>query len=196
MNERYRTLFTEQQIDTRIDELAREIVIDHFDDNPLYVALMRGALPFASKLMFAIHKYAPTIHPDLDTLTVSTYRSGQEPGEPRIVTDLSPASRVYGRTVIVLDDVLDKGLTAEFVTRHLQGLGALGIELAVLVQKHVDQIHEITPTYCGFQTGDEWLTGMGMDDDAMGPEHNRWLPEIKAIKRDDEPPQLAELTNV
>jgi hypoxanthine phosphoribosyltransferase len=184
MTERYRTLYTTKQVDEQITRLAHEIVDDHRNDNPLFVALLRGAAPFASKLMFEVARQAPEMHPDLDYMMVSTYGSGTHAHEPRIVTDLAPTTAVKERLVIIVDDVLDKGITAEFVRHHLEGMGARAIQLAVLAQKRAVRVHDIEPDYCGFDAGDEWLVGMGMDDADLAHEGNRWLSEIREIRRD------------
>jgi len=184
MNSRYRTLYTASEVDGQITRIASEIIRNCRDDNPLFVALLRGAAPFASKLMFEIAKQAPDMHPDLDYMMVSTYGNAQHAHEPRIVTDLAPDTDVRGRTVIVLDDVLDKGITAHFVREHLRNMGAGDVKLAVLAQKQVERVHDITPDYCGFDATDEWLVGMGMDDADLAHEGNRWIGEILEIKRD------------
>lgn len=184
MNERYHLLYTADQVDEQITRLASEIVTDHTDDNPLFVALLRGAAPFASKLMFELVRQSPEMHPELDYMMVSTYGNSQRAHEPRIVTDLSPDTTVRDRTVIVVDDVLDKGITAEFVRHHLLNMGAGAVKLAVLAQKQVERVHDITPDYCGFDATDEWLVGMGMDDAGLAHEGNRWLGEILEITKD------------
>lgn len=177
-----RTIFaTEDQVTKRINELAGEIIRDHSGRNPLFVALLRGAAPFASQLMFAIAKQAPDFQPELDYMMVSTYGSERHASEPHIVTDLSPDTTTTGRTVIIIDDVLDKGITAHFVAAHLRSRGASNVQLAVLADKKTEKVHEITADYCGFTVEDVWLTGMGMDDAASGKEHCRWLGSIEAI---------------
>ena len=191
MTERYRRLYDRKQVQARIGELAAQIIHDHQRNNPLFVALLRGASPFATKLMFEIARQAPTMHPDLDYMMVSTYGGSQHAGEPRIVTDLSPTTEVDGRYTIILDDVRDLGITGEFVEHHLLGLGALSVQLAVLAEKAVERTTTIEAAYCGFSVGDNWLVGMGMDDAQAGHEAYRWLDEIWEIRRDDEPPQLA-----
>src|SRR5690606_31860681 len=103
---------TEEQVTARIDELADEIIRDFRGEKPLFIALLRGAAPFAAQLMFAIARKAPDFHPEIDYMMVSTYGSGQKAGEPSIVTDVAPTTTVSGRQVIILDDVLDKGITA------------------------------------------------------------------------------------
>lgn len=172
---------TEDQVNTRIDELASEIIHDFSGQKPLFVALLRGAAPFAAKLMFAIAKQAPDFHPELDYMMVSTYGSERTASEPRIVTDLSPKTTTSGRSVIILDDVLDKGITAHFVANHLRANGAEDIKLAVLADKRTERVHNVTADYCGFVVDDAWLVGMGMDDAASGKEYNRWLGSIEAI---------------
>lgn len=172
---------TEEQVTTKINELATQIVTDFSGRQPLFVALLRGAAPFASQLMFAIVREAPEFQPELDYMMVSTYGAGHKAGEPRIVTDLAPDTTATGRPVIIIDDVLDKGITAYFVSEHLRARGATDIYLAVLANKHTEKAHDIPADYCGFEVDDMWLVGMGMDDAGSGKEHNRWLGSIEAI---------------
>lgn len=178
MSERYIKLAKTENITTTISRVAKEIIANHPHDNPLFVALLRGAMPFASKLMIAITHEKQNYHPDLDYMLVSTYGNDNRAGEPRIVTDIAPSTTVENRNVIIVDDVLDKGITAEFVTRHFHALGATSVELAVLAEKNTDRIYDVSPDYCGFSFGDKWLVGMGMDDPTAAHEGYRWLDEI------------------
>ena len=172
---------TADQVTTRIDELADEIIRDFPEEKPLFIALLRGAAPFASKLMFAIAKQAPEFHPEMDYMMVSTYGSGHEAGEPRIIADLTPSTVVRNRPVVIVDDVLDKGITAHFVAAHLETNGASDVRLAVLANKRTEKTHDIPADYVGFEVDDAWLVGMGMDDADSGKEYNRWLGSIEAI---------------
>lgn len=176
-------LATEEQVTTRINELATQIAVDFNSQQPLFVALLRGAAPFAAKLMFAIAKQAPGFQPEIDYMMVSTYGSEQKAGEPHIVTDLAPDTVATGRPVIIIDDVLDKGITAHFVASHLRSRGATDIYLAVLANKRTEKERDITADYCGFEIDDMWLVGMGMDNADSGKEHDRWLGSIEAITR-------------
>jgi len=170
-------------VDAQIDRLAAEILTDETDRSPLFVSLLHGAAPFASKLMFAIARQSPEFHPDLKAMIVSTYGDGQQAGEPHIVTDLPPTTAVSGRDVIVVDDVLDKGITADFVAQHLRIRGAATIRLAVLCDKLTQRERDVTADYAGFTMADNWLVGMGMDDAAIADEGYRWLEEIWEIKK-------------
>ncbi len=199
MSERYRQLFDRTQVNQRIGQLASEITA-HYPgggelDRPLFVGLMRGAMPFASKLMFEIARQAPEFHPELDVMMVSTYGDGRHAGEPRIVTDLARTTSVFGRPVVIVDDILDQGITANFVMGHLDKLNPGSIELAVLAKKAISRVHDIEPNYYGFDVGDRWIVGMGMDDAADGNEHYRWLDEIWEVNQPDDPPMKAELVS-
>lgn len=182
MEEHYNKLASSSEVQSHIERIAREILIKH-SVTPLFVALLRGAAPFTSKLLFEITKQSPNFHPELDYMTVSTYGDGRQVGEPHIVTDLAPSTNVSNRPVIVLDDVLDKGVTADFVFRHLQARNAGKLELAVLCDKTTERIRPITADYVGFTFKDNWLTGMGMDDASMATEAHRWLDEIWEVKQ-------------
>lgn len=168
-------------VDSKINDLAGLIVKEHKTSGPLFVALLRGAAPFASKLMFAIAQKSPSFNPELDYMMVSTYGTGRRAGEPHIVTDLAPNTKVKGREVIIIDDVLDKGITANFVTNHLLNRGAATVQLTVLVTKQTKRKYDITADYSCFDLPDEWLVGMGMDDGSSGVEFYRWSNDISKI---------------
>ncbi len=175
------TLQSSTQVEQRIIKLAHDIIVNFPDKKPLFVALLRGAAPFASKLMFEISNQNPDFHPELDYMMVQTYGDKRTAGEPRIITDLAPDTVVNGRIVILTDDVLDKGITAHFVINYLKSLGADEVQLAVLAVKRTERKHDITPDYYGFEVEDKWLVGMGMDDASSGKEHDRWLGSIEAV---------------
>lgn len=164
-----------------INRVADEIIRDYSNESPLFVSLLRGAAPFSSQLLFAISRLEPNRHPELDYMTVSTYGDERTAGQPRIVTDLAPETVVKGRPVIILDDVLDKGITADFVAKHLLTKGAASVKLAVLVDKKTDRTHPIAADYACLQTDDVWLAGMGMDDAATATEAYRWSDYIIEI---------------
>lgn len=178
----YNKLASSDEVDQSITEIAQQILHDH-EETPLFVALLRGAAPFSAKLMTEIVKQSPDYHPELDYMMVSTYGAGQHAGEPHIVTDLAPSTAVNSRTVIIIDDVLDKGITANFVSAHLHARGAANVQLAVLCDKKVTRQKPVEADYKGFTFDDKWLVGMGMDDAGAVHEGYRWLHEIWEISR-------------
>ncbi|HEY1085970.1 MAG TPA: phosphoribosyltransferase family protein [Candidatus Saccharimonadales bacterium] len=182
MEERYNKLASREEIDSQIKKIAEDI-LKTYDSSPLFVALLRGAAPFTSKLMFELNRLSPDFHAELDYMMVSTYGTERTASEPHIITDLAPSTIVKGRDVVVLDDVLDKGITADFVYSHLKARGAKNLQLAVLCDKKAMREKEIEADYAGFEFSDNWLTGMGMDDVSVAPEAHRWLEEIWEVKR-------------
>ena len=174
-------LASREQIDTAISSMATGIIKEFGGTQPLFVALLRGAAPFASKLMFELTKQAPDMHPELDYMTVSTYGIGRQAGTPHIAMDLAPDTDVANRTVIVLDDVLDKGVTSMFVAHYLLDKGAKDVKLAVLVEKDIERTSPEHADFACFHAGEEWLVGMGMDDASVARDGHRWLNEIRII---------------
>lgn len=178
----YQQLFTDKHIDNRINEIAEQILRHYPANSPLFVALLRGANPFASKLMFALARQSPDFHPELDYMMVSTYGHERTAKQPVVVTDLAPSTTVKDRKVVIIDDVIDLGITSDFVSKLLMERGARSVKLAVLAAKDVPS-RTSQADYVGFETGDKWLVGMGLDDAKSGLEHYRWLDEIWEIKR-------------
>ena len=183
MHERYSKLAGSDDVNQQINRIAMDILRDQPDKSPLFVALLRGAAPFSSRLMTEIAQQSPDYHPEIDYMMVSTYGAEKHASEPHIVTDLAPSTTVKDRSVVIIDDVLDKGITADFVTKHLQARGAAAIRLAVLCDKQTARERDITADYVGFRFDDNWLVGMGMDDAETANEGYRWLDEIWEIKR-------------
>ena len=177
MHNHYSKVADKQQITHSIARIATQIIQDH-SATPLFVSLLRGAAPFSSMLMFELARQAPEFHPEIDYMMVSTYGGERHASKPHIVTDLAPSTTVTGRTVVIIDDVLDKGITAQFVTQHLRKRGAAQVRLAVLCDKRTQRSYDITPDYSGFTFEDNWLVGMGMDDARAATEGYRWLEEI------------------
>lgn len=167
-------LYTESQVATRITEMAETIIDTYVSHNPLFVCLLRGGAPFASRLMFAITKKDPHFYPELDYMTVRTYGNTLTPKEPQLIMGLSPHTQPKDRPAIILDDVLDTGETADFVAKQLRLKGATSVDLCVLVKKQKKQRLYDGAILAGFDAPADWLTGMGLDDPRIAAEANRW----------------------
>jgi hypoxanthine phosphoribosyltransferase len=173
-------LYSESQVDARIAEMAIDITQEYKGTKTLFIPLLNGAVPFTAKLMSAIQRYDPYFHPNAQTMVVSRYGPNREPGEPRVVADLPPDYRdLTGLHVVLLDDLIEGGGTTEHATQHLQGYNAKEIDRIVLVRKLRDPPVEGNIAMVGFDNApDVWLTGMGMDDNHLAPEANRWAGYI------------------
>lgn len=181
MENTYDLVATTGEVDAAIARIAQGVLANH-QTSPLFVALLRGAAPFASKLMFEIVRQAPHYNPELDYMMISTYGADHTAKQPVIVTNLAPSTTVAGRSVIILDDVIDLGVTSDFVRDLLVSRGATSVELAVLATKDVP-MRQSQADYVGFEAGDKWLVGMGLDDAHAGTEAYRWVDSIWAIRR-------------
>lgn len=174
-------LASSPQVEQKISQMASTIIADYESKSPIFVCLLRGAAPFAGKLMFEITRQAPEFYPQLDYMTVKTYGGERHASEPQIVMDLAPGTSVEGRDIIILDDVLDTGVTSTFVAKTLRSREAKTTALAVLVEKNINRPQHLTADYRCFEAGSEWLAGMGMDDPRTANEAYRWLDEIRIV---------------
>lgn len=170
-------LYTADQVTARITAMAQEIIATYPADKPLFVCLLKGAVPFTSQLLAAITNHDPTFNPEVEYMHVSAY------GDERSASDATAYSSIAdtviaGRNVIVLDDCLDRGFTYRATKQLLQRQGAASVKLVVLANKQTDQADRDTPLLSGFDTPDVWLVGMGMDDAATTPEAQRWADYI------------------
>lgn len=172
-------LISEAELTEHINKLAGEIIQKFAGQNPLFICLLRGGMPFAAQLMFAITRQDPHFHPELDYMTVSSYGSELAASEPRIVMDISYKSEITGRPVIVVDDMIDKGSTYTFTKKHLENKGAQQVYLAALVQRESVKSREFDADFHCFSVDSQaWLTGMGLDDPRIGREANRWAQYV------------------
>lgn len=201
MNERYHKLYDSKRINQRIGQLASEITANYngddpkYGENPLFIALLRGAAPFSSKLMFEIARQAPDFNPEIDYMMTSRYANSIVPdAETKIIMDIAPDTVVKNRNIIIVDDVLDMGETATTVRNHVLEMGARYVELATLVEKDVPRSTTIEADYVGFKAPNTWLVGMGMDEGALAKESYRWSDSIWAINPEDLQPQHAVIT--
>ncbi|MGB4759424.1 MAG: phosphoribosyltransferase family protein [Candidatus Saccharimonadales bacterium] len=177
---------TQEQIGQVVDGMAQKIIAAEYP-NPVYLALLNGAVPFAVTLMCAIQaRSSDEDAPTLYYMHVSTYGSGQEARTPRIQSDTLGALSLRDRTVIVLDDVHDTGTTLGAVQKYLlardvkDGLTEDDIKFAVLAQKDVPRSNDIEADHVGIYLGSEWLYGAGLNGmpGVANPEAGRWTRQI------------------
>ena len=173
-------LYTAPEVQRRIEEMAQEIIITQRANKPLFVCLLKGAVPFTSQLMMAITRQDPTFHPEVVYMHASAYGTAQTAGEVSVYSSID-STAIAGRSVIVLDDCLDKGVTYTAIRKILLAEHAASVELIVLVNKQVERSNVDEPRMSGFSTPDVWLIGMGLDDADTAPEAERWAGYIADV---------------
>ena len=169
-----RVLLTEEQLQTRVQELGRQIAWDYRGKNPAMVCILKGAIMFYTDLLRAM-----PIQLSMDFMAVSSYgKRTKSSGEVEIRKDLS--SSIENRHVIIVEDIIDSGFTLTYLTRMLSARGAASIKLCTLLDKPSRRAPGITlkSDYAGFEIGDDFVVGYGLDYD----EAYRNLPYIGVLK--------------
>jgi hypoxanthine phosphoribosyltransferase len=165
-------LITGEQIQARISEMGAEIARDYAGRNPLLIGVLKGAFVFLSDLVRAID-----LRVGLEFMAISSYgASTRSSGEVRIVKDLDVP--IEGRDIIVVEDIVDTGLTLNYLLSNLESRGATSVALAALLNKQERRIKEVKIDYLGFTIPDAFVVGYGLDF----AERYRNLPYIAVLK--------------
>jgi hypoxanthine phosphoribosyltransferase len=147
----------EKQLATRVAELGAQITADFVDEPPLLVAVLKGAMLFLSDLCRAIE-----LPVDVDFMAVSSYGSATKTsGVVRIVKDLD--SELEGRRVLVVEDIIDSGLTLNYLRRYLNARQPKSLDICALLVKEGEQRVEIPLRYVGFTIPSDFVVGYGLD---------------------------------
>jgi hypoxanthine phosphoribosyltransferase len=165
-------VLTEEQIQRRVRELGAQIAHDYEGSSLLLVAVLRGAALFVADLARAID--GPV---EIDFMAVSSYGSStKSSGVVRIIKDLDEV--IAGRDVLVVEDILDTGLTLKYLLRNLASRKPKSLEVVTLLSKEGKQRVPIECKYVGFSVPDEFVVGYGLDY----AEKYRNLPYIGVLK--------------
>jgi hypoxanthine phosphoribosyltransferase len=168
-------LFSQQEIQDRIKELGAQITHDYAGKNPLLIGVLKGACFFLSDLMRAIDTRL-----SLEFMAISSYGSStRTSGEVRIMKDLDVP--IEGREILVVEDIVDTGLTLSYLLANLKSRGAASVKLAALLDKFERREKEVKIDYLGFKIPDEFVVGYGLDF----AERYRNLPFIAVLKNPD-----------
>ncbi len=154
-----KVLVTAEQIRTRIAEIAAQIDEHYEGKNVLLVGVLKGAVPFMADLARAMD--LPTTQ---DWMAVSSYGSGTiSSGVVRILKDLD--TDVKDRDVLIVEDIIDSGLTLSWLTANLKARGAASVEIVTLLRKPEAAKVEIAVRWVGFDIPNEFVVGYGLDYD-------------------------------
>lgn len=167
-----RILFSEEQLATRVAELGRQISADYRGKQPLFVGILRGCILFYSDLMKNI-----SVDCNMDFMCLSSYAGTSSTGQVRTMLDLRES--IKGRHVVVVEDIVDTGLTLEYLMTNLKSRGAASIEICCLLDKPCNRKAEIHPKYVGFTVENEFVIGYGLDYNEL----YRNLPYIGVFRK-------------
>ncbi|HSJ85517.1 MAG TPA: phosphoribosyltransferase family protein [Acidimicrobiia bacterium] len=144
---------TEADIASRVEELGKAMTEDYAGRDPLFVVVMTGSIPFAADLVRSVG-----VRCEVDFLGLNRFG---ESGRIGIAMDLS--TPVLDREVILVEDITDTGLTLSVLRKMILDRGAATVATASLVDKTARRVTEVPIEYRGFEVGDEYLVGYGMD---------------------------------
>lgn len=152
-----RPIVTQEEMRTRIKELGRQITADYAEKDLILVGILKGAYAFYADLARAIR-----IPLRVDFLVVSSYNSkSKTSGKVKMVTDLT--EDIAGRDVLLVEDIVDSGLTVQYLTNTLSKRKPKSIRVCALLSKPERRKVDVTVHYVGFQIPNKYVVGYGLD---------------------------------
>jgi hypoxanthine phosphoribosyltransferase len=151
-------LLTEAQIQARVVELGSQVSADYAGRALTLVSVLKGSLPFMADLMRTISQPLR-----IDLMEVSSYGGSttESSGLVRILKDLS--SSIEGEDVLIVEDIIDTGLTLNYLVRYLRGKKPASLRICTLLDKPARRLVEIDVDYIGFTIPDQFVVGYGLD---------------------------------
>lgn len=151
-----RVILTEEQIKGRVGTLAAEISRDYEGLDPIVVTVLRGAVYFFVDLTRSL-----SIPHSIDFLAISSYGPHPRVGGVRITKDLD--LDIHGRHVLIVEDIIDTGLTLHYLIRALRERGPASLKVCVFLDRTAQRIANLHVDYRGFEIEEEWVVGYGLD---------------------------------
>ena len=170
-----KVLIDECQLQQRVRDLGEQISADYQGKHLHLICILKGACVFLADLI----RHLP-LDISIDFMAVSSYANSlHTSGEVKIIKDLD--SIIQGRDVMIIEDILDTGLTLDYLTRSLRTRAPNSLNICALLSKPTRRIKEVNAAYVGFEIPDEFVVGYGLDF----AERYRNLPTISVMKKDE-----------
>lgn len=170
-----KVLIPQDRLQERVSELGQEISQAYERKDLAVVAILKGSFVFAADLLRAL-----SVMPTIDFMSISSYAGEPGSGVVRITKDLE--ENIAGRHVVLIEDIIDTGLTANYLLRVLRQRNPASLELCALLDKSARRIIDLPIAYSGFDIPDQFVVGYGMDYQ----QRYRNLPYIATLKRSPE----------
>ena len=170
-NDIEKVLISEEELESHVAEIGRQISRDYADKNPIFVGVLKGCFIFMADLMRHV-----TVNCTMDFMSVSSYRGTTSTGAVKINKDLN--EDIEGRHLILVEDILDSGVTLNYLKNYLSVRRPASIRVATLMDKPARRKADIYADYSCFEVPDAFVVGYGLDYN----ENYRNLPYIGILK--------------
>ena len=167
-----RVLLDTEAVRARVSELGAQLSAEYAGKKPVLIGILKGSIPFMADLMRAM-----TEDHTIDFMGASSYSGEASSGVVRLTLDLRES--ISGRDVLVVEDIIDTGLTLSYLRQNLLTRQPRSLELVTLLDKPDCRKVVISPKYCGFRIPNEFVVGYGLDYN----ESYRHLPYIGVLKK-------------
>ena len=167
MSDIKKVLITEEEIQNKVKELGEKITEDYRGKDLFLLGILKGAVPFMADIMRKID-----LDLEYDFMDVSSYQGTRSMGEVRILKDISTS--IVGKDILIVEDIIDTGITLSYLTKVLKSRGANSIEIVTMLSKPSRRKIDLPVKYNGYEIEDYFVIGYGMDYD----EKYRALPYI------------------
>ena len=165
-------LISEEELQKRIGELGQQLAKDYDGKDPIFVGVLKGVVNFFTDMV-----RATPIRCQYEFMAVSSYGGGTSTsGNVKLLKDVS--CNIKGRHVVILEDILDSGLTLKFVTEHLRSMEPASLKICTMLDKPERRKVDIFADYVGFTIPNEFVVGFGLDYQ----EFYRNLPFVGVLK--------------
>ncbi|QNQ82162.1 hypoxanthine phosphoribosyltransferase [Lactobacillus sp. PV037] len=172
-NDIEKVLYTQDQLNKRMDELAQELTAEYKRDFPLIISVMTGAMIFTGDMLKRLN-----FKLNVDVMKASSYVGAHSTGDVKIIHDV--LTDVKGRRVILFEDIIDTGHTLKAVKELLLKRGAKTVEICAMLDKPESREVALKGDYIGYSAPDEYLVGYGLDYSGM----YRNLPYVGVLKKE------------
>jgi hypoxanthine phosphoribosyltransferase len=157
----FRKFLSEEELRKRVTELAKELDHDYKASSPLFIPVLNGAFVFAADLTRELK-----MQPRISFVKHASYSGTNSTGQLKSLIGLQES--VFKQDVIIVEDIVDSGLTIQKVVEEIAALGTRSVEVVTLLKKETANHNGFRPKYVGFEIPDEFVVGYGMDYDGTG----------------------------
>jgi hypoxanthine phosphoribosyltransferase len=161
---------TQEEIQTRVSFIAEQLNTEYADKRPLFIAILNGSFIFASDLFKKLH-----IEAEICFIKLASYKGSKSTGH--VVTAIGLDAEIFGRDVIIIEDIVDTGKTLNEFLPQLHHQQPASLKIVALLHKAEATTFPVSIDYLGFTIPDKFLVGYGLDYDGLG----RNIPEIYKV---------------